>query len=134
MYPGMQPGMQPAVQPGMQPVMQPGMQGAMPRPGLPNPNDALGFDAAPKEEKYNTQYLTANLTKERRTTQLIILGVIVAAIAGVMFWVGMMPASPPVAAPGAAAADQAAAPESAAEAKDGAPAAGESEEAEAAAP
>lgn len=81
--------------------------GAQPQGAQPG-DDALGFTAAPKEEKYNTQYLTANLKGERRATQLIVVGIILAAVLGVGLWIGLMPDTPAPA--GSATADTAAAP------------------------
>ena len=61
------------------------------QPGLEPQNDALGFSAAPKQEKYNTQYLTANLKSNRRTGQMILVAVLVAAIGGVALWASLAP-------------------------------------------
>ena len=110
-----QPGMAPQQQqPGMAPPQQqPGMAPPQQQPGMlpqqpPPPADgALGFQAPPKEEKYNTQYLMANLSHERRTTQFIILGVLVAALGGAALWFAIAPGGAP---PKEVAADAAADP------------------------
>lgn len=62
---------------------------------------AFGFAARPQEEKYNTQYLVANMSKERRTTQFVILGVIAVAL-GAAMWLFLMPKDTPKPAPAAA--------------------------------
>lgn len=61
----------------------------------PGPDD-LGFAASPKKEKYNTQFLTANMDRDRRRTQMIILAILFSGIAGVVLWVALAPSSPPV--------------------------------------
>lgn len=48
--------------------------------------EAFGFKAAAKDEKYNTEYLVANLQKEKQRTILIIAGGVAAAIAGIALW------------------------------------------------
>jgi hypothetical protein len=103
-------------------------------PNNPNPwnnqqpqggaNGAFGFDSAPKQEKYNTQYLASNMQKSRRTGQLIVLGILV-AVGGFVAWFAATSDSghkPPAAAavpgmPGAPEAPPAAAEGAAAEAK-----------------
>jgi hypothetical protein len=91
-----------------------------------DPNDpqsggegAFGFGGEggpPKEEKYNTRFLVANMQKERRQTQLIIGGIVLATVLGGTMWVLLgsdEPPKKPVAA-GAAAAEVAPAPAAAA--------------------
>lgn len=110
-----QPGMQPNMQPGQyqqmpgQPAMQPGMQpGQFPQQGMaqgmpaqapqPEPSaapvadGALGFDAPsrPKAEKYNTQFITSNMTHARRRTQMLIAGLVVAIVGGIGIMMALM--------------------------------------------
>jgi len=46
----------------------------------PNPHDALGFSAAPKDDKYNTVFLVSNLQKERKKNTMIAIGVVLALL------------------------------------------------------
>ena len=73
-------------QPPQQPMQQPGQD-----------DGAFGYQAEPKEEKYNTQYLVSNMNKDRTRNILIIVGVIVAAVLGVSLWAALTPKSEPVA-------------------------------------
>jgi hypothetical protein len=51
---------------------QPAAAAPAPQPG----GDALGFQSAPKDEKYNTMYLASNLTKQNRTPKIIMVAVL----------------------------------------------------------
>ena len=74
-------------------------QAPLQQQGAPEGADALGFSAAPKAEKYNTQYLAGNLQKSQMTNKLIIVGAVVAAALGVLTWVSLMPESAPTPTP-----------------------------------
>lgn len=39
--------------------------------------------AAPKQEKYNTQFIVANLEKDKQRTKLIVLAIVVAVVGAV---------------------------------------------------
>ncbi len=80
-----QPVQQPMAQPGQQPMAQPDGQ----------PDDAFGFQPEQKAEKYDTLYLTSNINQDRKRNQMIIVGIVIAAIAGVTLWLGLMPESKP---------------------------------------
>ncbi len=88
-----------------------------PNPQVGDPN-AFGFQSAPKKEKYNTQYLTANMGRDRRRGQLIVLGIVLAAIAGVTMWVALAPKETTVVVPGEIAVDDAPVPDVATEDSD----------------
>lgn len=67
-----------------------------PAPDTGAPNDAaFGFQPETNEEKYNTQYLVGNLHKDRLRNQLIIVGVIAAAVLGIVLWLAIGPSSEP---------------------------------------
>ncbi len=70
------------------------------------PGEAFGFEAAPKDEKYDTEYLVRNMEHDRKRYMLIVVAVIVAAILGVITWISLAPEGtdlpPPRATPAAA--------------------------------
>ncbi|OGR09320.1 MAG: hypothetical protein A2341_02100 [Deltaproteobacteria bacterium RIFOXYB12_FULL_58_9] len=61
-------------------------------------SEAFGFAAASGGEKYNTQYLVQNMSRDRKVYQMVIVGGIIAAVLGVAIWVLLMPeeAPPPI--------------------------------------
>ena len=56
-------------------------------PQTPAPTEpeaqAFGFDAKPRPERYNTQFLVAKMSAEERRARLIMVGIAVAIVAGV---------------------------------------------------
>lgn len=64
-------------------------------------DNALGFssDDAPKEEKYNTRYLVANMQKERKQSLLMAAGVVVAGVLGLWLLLSLTGGSSPLPAP-----------------------------------
>ena len=57
----------------------------------PESEQAFGFAAGAKDEKYNTEYLVQNLAHDRKRAQMIVVGVIVAALLGVFTWFALSP-------------------------------------------
>ncbi len=131
---------QPQIDPatGLPIAAQPQIDPATSQPVAPQPqgqsmaspqNEAFGFSEAPVQEKYNTEYIVKNLQKDERTTQYVIIGLVVAALAGAAMWLLLMPTpekpsvpTPATAVQAAPAADEEDAGEEAtdaAEAKDG---------------
>lgn len=72
---------------------KPGAESSAPEATTPAEatNEAFGFEPAAVSEKYNTEYIVKNMNKERRTGRLVIIGVLVAAIAGALLWVSLVP-------------------------------------------
>jgi len=62
----------------------------------PEDNGAFGFQAEPKEEKYDTQYIVASMNKDRSRGQIIVVAVLVAAVLGVALWIALTPKAEPV--------------------------------------
>ena len=60
-------------------------------------NGAFGFQSAPKEEKYDTQYIVASMNRDRTRNLVIVVGVLLAAVLGVALWISLTPKSEPVA-------------------------------------
>ncbi|MEL6547188.1 MAG: hypothetical protein AAFQ82_21355, partial [Myxococcota bacterium] len=68
-----------------------GTPSSAPQPEAPPRNEAFGFTEAPVQEKYNTEYIVKNMQKGERTTQYVVIGLVVAALAGAGLWLMLMP-------------------------------------------
>jgi hypothetical protein len=98
---------QPSQQPAQPDEQQPWYQNpAAPVPGqpaqqppAPRDDEAFGFEAAPKEEKYNTEYLVRNMERDRKRSLLIVVAIVIAALLGVVTWVLLAPEEPSMPAP-----------------------------------
>lgn len=110
-----------APQPPIDPATgQPVSPHAASQPVAPVENQAFGFTEAPVQEKYNTEYIVKNMQKDERTTQYVIIALVVAALAGAGMWLMLMPEPEKPALPAAGAPTEA---EPAANDKTGEPAA-----------
>ncbi|MEO1175235.1 MAG: hypothetical protein AAFX94_24745 [Myxococcota bacterium] len=77
-------------------VVDPSTGQPIPDPGAnveqPVANEAFGFQEAPVQEKYNTEYIVSSMQKDQRSSRTLVIGIVIAAILGAVFWALLMPA------------------------------------------
>jgi hypothetical protein len=66
---------------------------------MPPGDEAFGFEAEPKWEKYDTEFLVRNMERDRKRSLLIVIAIIMAALLGVVTWILLTPGEPPTPAP-----------------------------------
>lgn len=51
-----------------------------------DPENSFGFENGPPRQKYNTDYLVTHMRNDERKNRLLMLGAIVAVVAGCVIW------------------------------------------------